>query len=1416
MVQDCTKARHESFSVRTVVALVIAFLALCSPQLSFAARVDCSKARTDVEKLICGSPGLSLQDEQLATAYSITQSRASNVDQIRNDQRAFLARREQCSTAACIQQIVQSRISQLSTVGAATPNPVSSVEAFNLQSLAGQWAVGNISNCSNKAYSLSISGNMLLFRDSRGQVDEESLANIGAGEFWTTTVRSQSNPVGALWVYQLKSAAQILVTNRTTNKSFAIYRCQPGPQFDTAGVPSTSRTSGNVTTLSAAVPQQPNPEIRAGGQERLDTQRPPTAIKAEIGMPSRPGIGEPFTVNWSIAGAPPPRPQLRADQTSNSQSVTAQKGLMDFNTRWVSGSRRELVVVSLPESVRIAGTGFLIVPPGARMPYGVQFEPDRLKVVFPLHLAESPNSGQLSARAFVAGAVEVRVTILSIPNDGVMEFSRSLAQKSIEIIDDRPEIIVQDMVTPVAPQSVWRSPENGNGERSYKLHIYNGYFEIFNNRSGGKVARLSGSKPTFLPNGRFVFYDTGSGLALYDLIARERVLVRVGRDKSHFSLSAFSTKSEFIFVPEEEGDIRSRSGGIFRIFSPYQDNVLSDASIVTQKIFWRSAGCSSATTGQNRHLQCSTSAPTAFGLLYDADRFILGSVNGSEELKAYSARSLVSASHIADVSASSLINAANYFGVPIRPMNSRQGDGLRFPIAGGDHMNLMDGMGSPLQPGGKTYFERTVQHEVDMPRVTEASIPNRTIQILAEQSRSRGLAVQHSEQIKSVDTKSMREFLATVGFQSVGGRRSVALVNYGSEYVDGIEDLYRLLSSLPPDIDQAAKYVIGKFSPIAKKDSGYGPASGLPQKIDYFTADIGAWYWKYESGSALLLRIGRDPHRWCLISSQLAASSVADGSVCSIDIPRDRRDFSYEGGEGAAVYPVGISSDGLQIALGIPSDQRIWLIGVRSGIRNARQMDAQPVGYLGWYCTILGDNSSCSESARRANLEFSTDGRMLLQANGDGEFFLYSTAEQKLLLRGQALDDEFIVYDEQGFYSATTEGGRFVNRYFVGLREHHTFAQFRSHFHRPDIIRDLVAGRSVVRPSVTVLAPPILEFEVMRDTSNPNRLLLDFDLKSQSALRSLRLFRDGLPFAEHNLSGRNEKISRILEAPNGQYNLTAVAYDDRGFSSTPKTAAVQIGSDRRYQGQLRYVGIAVNNYHRMPPAQNLEFAVSDAELLRDSLLSLRSSRKGDVSATLLADQQATRTAIVETLKRAAEATGPNDVLVVSFAGHGAKSGDRFYYLPYGGSFADVTESGVQWSLIAAALSAAQGRVLVLLDACHSGSASGENFVPNDAYAAELMRNGRTGLAVLAAAKGRQFSYEDPKLGGGHGFFSYMISEALGPDRANADIDGSGTIELDELYRYVKRNVSDRTRGFPSGSQTPWLARDEFIGRVSLF
>ena len=153
--------------------------------------------------------------------------------------------------------------------------------------------------------------------------------------------------------------------------------------------------------------------------------------------------------------------------------------------------------------------------------------------------------------------------------------------------------------------------------------------------------------------------------------------------------------------------------------------------------------------------------------------------------------------------------------------------------------------------------------------------------------------------------------------------------------------------------------------------------------------------------------------------------------------------------------------------------------------------------------------------------------------------------------------------------------------------------------------------------------------------------------------------------------------------------------------------------------------------------------------------------------------------------------------------------------------------------IEAALKRAPGRVLLLLDACHSGHVSTEIIAPNEALAQQLAAQQRTGVLVLAASRGSQLSYEVPprrkgktamgtrgfdvvwggtpptrvtrKLPTGHGLFTSAVLEAL--EGQAVDRDRSGAVEVGELIDYVTERVTTASKG----KQTPWVARRELFG-----
>jgi formylglycine-generating enzyme required for sulfatase activity len=85
------------------------------------------------------------------------------------------------------------------------------------------------------------------------------------------------------------------------------------------------------------------------------------------------------------------------------------------------------------------------------------------------------------------------------------------------------------------------------------------------------------------------------------------------------------------------------------------------------------------------------------------------------------------------------------------------------------------------------------------------------------------------------------------------------------------------------------------------------------------------------------------------------------------------------------------------------------------------------------------------------------------------------------------------------------------------------------------------------------------------------------------------------------------------------------------------------------------------------------------------------------------------------------------------------------------------------------------------------------------------------VAALYSCAEKEVSWEDSKLGGGHGVFSHFLIEGLkgAADQASGNRDGKVT--LDELKSYVTENVFEHVRARHSASQEPrFLGNTGFV------
>jgi Caspase domain len=236
--------------------------------------------------------------------------------------------------------------------------------------------------------------------------------------------------------------------------------------------------------------------------------------------------------------------------------------------------------------------------------------------------------------------------------------------------------------------------------------------------------------------------------------------------------------------------------------------------------------------------------------------------------------------------------------------------------------------------------------------------------------------------------------------------------------------------------------------------------------------------------------------------------------------------------------------------------------------------------------------------------------------------------------------------------------------------------------------------------------------------------------------------------------------------------------------------------------RLHLLSVGVGTYQQ-DDHLHLKFADHDAESLASAIKTTQEPLY-TVEARSLLNQDANKTGIMDALESVGRHMegGGNDLAVVFFSGHGAIVGaNKLYLLPYD---ADVRGDA---RLRASAISvdelrdsllelAKHGRVLVLLDACHSGATTmaGEVLTNNqDALKGALAA---ANITVLTSSSGSEFSREDEKWS--HGAFTRALLDALGDPMA--DPSHIGLISSNGLAVYMHQHVPDLT----DHQQTPGM------------
>jgi uncharacterized caspase-like protein len=224
---------------------------------------------------------------------------------------------------------------------------------------------------------------------------------------------------------------------------------------------------------------------------------------------------------------------------------------------------------------------------------------------------------------------------------------------------------------------------------------------------------------------------------------------------------------------------------------------------------------------------------------------------------------------------------------------------------------------------------------------------------------------------------------------------------------------------------------------------------------------------------------------------------------------------------------------------------------------------------------------------------------------------------------------------------------------------------------------------------------------------------------------------------------------------------------------------------------LYVLAVGINAYSG---GLKLQGAVGDATNLARALREYSLRLFGTIEVKEISDTEATRAGVLrgfEWLKSKATAA---DVSVFFFAGHGECDKGEFYLLPQDVAVEDLAGTGLSRQEIKRRVQGLPGRVVVMLDACHSG-AIGILF---EDLSRELADED-CGVAVLCAARPSQYALEK-----GQGYFTQALVSGL------AGLDGcpqrDGKVYLHHLQSHVVDRVSTMSneQQHPVAVVPPWM------------
>ena len=462
-----------------------------------------------------------------------------------------------------------------------------------------------------------------------------------------------------------------------------------------------------------------------------------------------------------------------------------------------------------------------------------------------------------------------------------------------------------------------------------------------------------------------------------------------------------------------------------------------------------------------------------------------------------------------------------------------------------------------------------------------------------------------------------------------------------------------------------------------------------------------------------------------------------------------------------------------------------------------------------------------------------------------------------------ATDGEWVCWTPQGYYAASAGGERYIgwhiNQGINSLGKFYPVSTFRKRYYKPELVKLIVKYRSfekalkaynnsskvkqteekIVKKNDNILdhLPPKIEWLNPTDGDlkvDGKEYTIKARITSNSKITGVKLLINGRAVAKTRgfevvkaKSDKDKLLEYKVSLDNPETNLLVFASNtsssalsegrvlkrkdngNRGNQDKNDDLDFDVKTSAMLKPNLYVVSVGVSNFKKQ--SYNLDYAHVDAQ----SMARLFKQQKGllykDVQVKQLTNEQATRANILDAFYWLEKNVTHKDVAILFIASHGFNERGKFYILPHDGDPDRLRSTAVNWADFQDVLGNLPSKVMLFLDACHSG-ALGNNLMKtrgtvNNTEAIREITSAEHGVVVMSAATGHESSLEHPDWK--HGAFTYALLKAM--DQKKADFNSDGIVYLRELDFFV----ADEVKNITKGKQHPTTLKPSTISRLPI-